>query len=296
MSTIRVSTVVAAIAALALSAIPAPAQDARRGNGDQQSQSRAERRRPRSDNGGQRNGGRRAQADRGRRDSSSEAGPRSNSADRGPRSNGAQVDRGPRTDSPQVAPRRQAVPRADRGPRPDYRGQRYDNNNGNRNRAGRVVPRRDGRDGWRYDNRGNRTYRYLPPVRGGRGYSRPSRVVVVPYGYRPRGYRPGWSFNLYFGRPYGARYPGYYGSGGYGYYALPSGFAYGSLRIVDAPRHAPVYVDGYYAGEVDDYDGVFQRLNLEPGEHRIEIDLSRRAAHGVRGREPGRTVTIHARP
>ena len=37
------------------------------------------------------------------------------------------------------------------------------------------------------------------------------------------------------------------------------------------PRHAQVYVDGYYAGVVDDYDGVFQGLKLESGAYRIEI-------------------------
>ena len=37
------------------------------------------------------------------------------------------------------------------------------------------------------------------------------------------------------------------------------------------PRDAEVYVDGYYAGDVDDFDGTFQRLRVEPGEHEIEI-------------------------
>ena len=42
--------------------------------------------------------------------------------------------------------------------------------------------------------------------------------------------------------------------------------------IVDAPPDARVFVDGYYAGVVDDYDGVFQHLNLEAGPHHIEIE------------------------
>jgi hypothetical protein len=90
----------------------------------------------------------------------------------------------------------------------------------------------------------------------------------MPYGYRPYGYRPGWSFNFYFGRPY--RLP-IYGNTGYGYYAIDAGFAYGSLQIVDAPPYAQVFVDGYYAGEVDEFDRVFQQLNLTPGPHHIEI-------------------------
>ena len=37
------------------------------------------------------------------------------------------------------------------------------------------------------------------------------------------------------------------------------------------PSDAEVYVDGYYAGIVDDFDGTFQRLRVEPGEHEIEV-------------------------
>ena len=45
----------------------------------------------------------------------------------------------------------------------------------------------------------------------------------------------------------------------------------GALRLKVKPADASVYVDGYYVGVVDDFDGVFQRLHLEPGPHRIEI-------------------------
>ena len=37
------------------------------------------------------------------------------------------------------------------------------------------------------------------------------------------------------------------------------------------PRDAQVYVDGYFTGLVDDYDGFFQRLTIDSGPHRIEI-------------------------
>lgn len=58
------------------------------------------------------------------------------------------------------------------------------------------------------------------------------------------------------------------------------------------PRDATVYVDGYYAGHVDDFDGVFQRLRIEPGPHRIEIqaDGYETLEFDVR-LESGRTVT-----
>jgi hypothetical protein len=39
------------------------------------------------------------------------------------------------------------------------------------------------------------------------------------------------------------------------------------------PRHAEVFVDGYLAGIVDDFDGVFQRLDVLPGEHELTIYL-----------------------
>lgn len=44
-----------------------------------------------------------------------------------------------------------------------------------------------------------------------------------------------------------------------------------SLRLQVNPREASVFVDGYAAGVVDDYDGVFQRLRLIPGPHEIVI-------------------------
>lgn len=289
MSTIRVSTVIAMVAALVLSAMPATAQDNRRGTADEQPQPRAERQRPRGDNPRQRNRGRQVESNRGPRDSATTAVPRQEAVPRdrvGPRSQDRDRDRG----------RDQARASRDRD-----RGRDRDRD---RDQGRWVEPRRGSRDTWRNDR--GRDYRYLPPSRVGRGYSRPSRIYVVPYGYRPRGYRPGWNVNLYFGRPYGyAGYNGggyygggYYGSRNYGYYALPPGFAYGSVRIVDAPRRAQVFVDGYYAGEVDDYDGIFQRLNLEPGGHRIEIDVYPGAPplEFEVYVEPGRTVTIHARP
>jgi hypothetical protein len=45
----------------------------------------------------------------------------------------------------------------------------------------------------------------------------------------------------------------------------------GSLRLQMRPGDAEVYVDGYYAGIVDDFGGHFQHLDLTPGPHHIEI-------------------------
>jgi hypothetical protein len=45
----------------------------------------------------------------------------------------------------------------------------------------------------------------------------------------------------------------------------------GAVRIEVTPREAEVYVDGYYAGIVDDFDGTFQRLRVTPGPHEIVV-------------------------
>jgi hypothetical protein len=44
-----------------------------------------------------------------------------------------------------------------------------------------------------------------------------------------------------------------------------------SLRLQVTPKTAEVYVDGYYAGTVDDFDGAFQRLRLESGGREIVL-------------------------
>jgi len=44
-----------------------------------------------------------------------------------------------------------------------------------------------------------------------------------------------------------------------------------AIRLEVKPKEAEVYVDGYYAGIVDDFDGTFQRLRVPPGEHTITL-------------------------
>jgi hypothetical protein len=71
-----------------------------------------------------------------------------------------------------------------------------------------------------------------------------------------------------------------YGPYNWGWYPYPFGFyppyyAYrdylSSARVQVRPRDAQVYVDGYFAGMVDDFDGLLQRLRVEPGEHEIQL-------------------------
>jgi hypothetical protein len=64
----------------------------------------------------------------------------------------------------------------------------------------------------------------------------------------------------------------YYGAPSYsagGYSSQHAGT--GKIRLRVEPAHAEVYVDGYFVGTVDDFDGMFQRLNLDAGPHRIQL-------------------------
>ncbi len=118
---------------------------------------------------------------------------------------------------------------------------------------------------------------------------RPRIVTIVPY--RPYVYRPRLGFGVYYGS---GGYP--YGYTPRGYYDPIPGRLYGGLRITDAPHEAQVFADGYYVGIVDDFDGVFQHLNLEAGPHRIEIRLPGHndAVEFDVAIQPGRTITFRA--
>jgi len=65
----------------------------------------------------------------------------------------------------------------------------------------------------------------------------------------------------------------------YPFYPIPY-VASSAVRIEATPKNAEVYVDGYYAGVVDDFDGVFQRLYVRPGPHEIMLYLE--GYHAVR--------------
>jgi hypothetical protein len=129
-----------------------------------------------------------------------------------------------------------------------------------------------------------------PPDRGNyRGYYYDPYYYGSPfgygsyygYGYGNYGYgrwMPGYGFGLgYFYDPfydYGMYSPYDTGYGGYGQ-GYSQGYgrsrATGQLRLKVKPSHGQVYVDGYYVGDVDSFDGVFQRMPIEAGSHRVEI-------------------------
>jgi len=124
----------------------------------------------------------------------------------------------------------------------------------------------------------------------------------------------GYNNNYYYGSPYyyGRQYyynaydPFYYGayaytpfyySGAYGYSPYYYNGHYhdgGSLRVIVDPVKTRVYVDGYYAGIADDFDGIFQRLSLPPGRHEISLKLDGYRTHKFRVYVPaGETVKLH---
>jgi hypothetical protein len=124
---------------------------------------------------------------------------------------------------------------------------------------------------------------------GGFGYP-----YYYPYGYAypyPYSYYP-YSYGYpypYYG--YGYSYPGYSYPPSYGYpqqgtqqpypqqptqgsVTTQQPAAYGGVRIEGASREAQVYVDGYYAGLVEDFQGDNKHLNLTAGSHQVEIRIA----------------------
>lgn len=117
------------------------------------------------------------------------------------------------------------------------------------------------------------------PSGGGGRVGSGRSVVVVPrvysprfYGgyYRPYFYSPFYYYGYYdpwFVTPYAPYYYGYWGGAAY------AAANRSSVRLQVEPRNTEVFVDGYFAGVVDEFDGVFQRLQVEPGQHEVTLWL-----------------------
>jgi hypothetical protein len=107
-------------------------------------------------------------------------------------------------------------------------------------------------------------------------------VVGRPSFYRPFYYRSD-NRPYYFAPFYGSYfYPPFYwypyAQVGFGY----RGFDGASLRVQVTPRDTEVFIDNYYAGTADDFDGLFQRLHVEAGAH--DVTLFREGYRTVRQR------------
>lgn len=280
--------------AMALGAYPAEAQRANQNQERSRDDQRAERRSGARE--GQRTEGRRPEARGAQR---SESAQRSERADRGNQSSGREraSASSQRRDNNQV--NRAPSSRAREYQRDRNTASRDSSYRGNRSRdidRSRDV-RRDYDRGRSYDR--SRSYdRGRSYVRGGysRGYYAPR---LLPRRYAPRhSYYSGGRLTLYFGIGSGYRYGSPYSGRVYGYRGAAPAYGayrhYGDVRLKVSPRHAAVYVDGYYAGIVDDFDGFFQRLTLEVGPHEIEIEAPgfEPLVYDVYV-DPSRTVDLH---
>ncbi len=131
--------------------------------------------------------------------------------------------------------------------------------------------------------------RYYAGV-GGLGY-----YLYDPWSWYGGGWPAYGAYGGYgWGGYYGNNWGGYYGNtwgGGYGN-AWGGGWGTGGVRIKVDERDAEVYVDGYYAGVVNDFDGIWQQLRLDDGGYRVEIRKPgfETLVFDVRV-QPGRTIT-----
>jgi hypothetical protein len=216
------------------------------------------------------------------------------SSDRPARATRQRADSGPRSRAPQAN-------RSDRREgRYSERGRSSRGSRGSWDQGRREDRSRRG-DRYRYDSRNRRDDRYRYDSRNRRDdrnrYDSRRRGSYGPYSYRSGPYR-GWPSYRYRPR-YPARYRhGYVHLHGYYYpryyYEFGSYSTHASVRLLVEPSDAEVYVDGYYAGVVDDFDGIFQRLHLTPGTHEITLRLGGFQTWGAEVYAvPDRTVKIH---
>jgi hypothetical protein len=139
-----------------------------------------------------------------------------------------------------------------------------------------------------------------PRAGTGTGWRRGGRGGVSYYGspYWGDPYRYSWYGPRYYGWNFGySGYSPYYYSGYYGYspyYHRYRADRAGALRILVEPNKTRVYVDGYYAGIADDFDGIFQRLHLSPGRHDISLRLEGYRTHNLKIYVPyDHTIKVH---
>ncbi|MCU0242826.1 MAG: PEGA domain-containing protein [Vicinamibacteria bacterium] len=132
---------------------------------------------------------------------------------------------------------------------------------------------------------------------GSRGHNVPNyRAYPNTYYHNYYYYDPYWSWDYPHGS-WGWGFPYYYRSHAprYGYgITIGRRYDYGALRLLVEPEEASVFVDGNFAGHVDDFDGIFQRLNLRTGRHEITFKCPGYKTHRIRVYVPiDHTVKVH---
>ncbi|MGE3176071.1 MAG: PEGA domain-containing protein [Vicinamibacterales bacterium] len=131
----------------------------------------------------------------------------------------------------------------------------------------RAVPRDDQRrSGPAAAPRG--PVRPAPPVR-----TVPGRYHAVPrtYYFPTIDVRLRYYYHPYFGFYYGPYYGPFYPYPGP--WVRHTRYSVSALRLRVKPDDAEVYLNGYFAGIVDDFNGAFQRLYVPAGQHHLEIRL-----------------------
>jgi hypothetical protein len=151
---------------------------------------------------------------------------------------------------------RVAVPRSGNRPSP---GGRVNGSGGNRNRGYYGSP---------YYGRAFYGTPYYPLY--SYSYFGPGGYYYDSYAWGGAGWGgAGWGGAGWGGPGWGG--PGWGGGWGPGAYGAYGGYGLGRLRLQVSPRDAEVFIDGYYAGQVDDFDGRLQGLSLETGGYGVEI-------------------------
>ncbi len=124
-----------------------------------------------------------------------------------------------------------------------------------------------------------------------------------------RGSYPRYTYDYYYYYPRGGWGSYWWPYGSYGWYGGYWGYPWGvsrtyhyvqretaAIRVLVDPSEARVYVDGYYAGAVDDFDGLFQRLHVSPGRHEIALKLEGYKTHRMKVyASPSRTLKLRYR-
>lgn len=149
--------------------------------------------------------------------------------------------------------------------------------------------------------------RRAPPVR-----NVPSRYHAVPraYAFPPIDLRLGYYYHPYFGFYYGPYYGPFYPYPGP--FVRHTRYSVSAIRVRVKPDSAEVYVNGYYAGIVDDFNGAFQRLYVPAGEHQLEFRLeghqtirqnvyvgpgdTLEVVHQMQPLKPGEAISVAPRP
>jgi hypothetical protein len=202
----------------------------------------------------------------------------------GPERSERAVERPVRTPVADVSGTPAAASSEDQGGRPRGSVRRPPSDSGGSRPVDRAVPRSQAPPPPQTRTTVVRSYPY-------RNYPR-SSIYFDPWGYGSFGvgyfYYSPWAWAPYsnYGYGYGSAYP-------YPRYGGAFGFDVGAVKIKVKPRDAEVWVDGYYAGSVDDFDGMFQSLRLDSGAYRIEVRKSgfETLTFDVRV-QPERTITF----